>query len=286
MKILSSPYTLHGRVKRHGALLRVDYPDGKTGYADLHPWPELGDESLQEQLIKIKKGLLTQLTKRSLYFAKMDAEARANGVSLLAGRKIPLSHYLAHIGEPIPEEGWTTVKIKVKQNQLDDLIKFLPHVHQKVRLDCNSKMDLDCLEKLKPFFNKIEFIEDPAPYHPKKWVECLTKHDIRFAIDRLDKDILESIPSCINIYKPAVESYRSHPHTVVTSYLGHPLGQVCAAYEASLLPKQLLAGLQSHRVYQPNSFSEQLAATGPAFVAPPGTGFGFDELLEQLDWQP
>lgn len=285
MKILWSAYTLKGKHARHGALLKVEYPDGKVGYADLHPWHELGDEPLQIQHEMVKKGQLTNLARRSLYFAKLDADARAHGTSLLKGKKIPKSHFLAHVGDKIPDEGWTTVKIKVKANQLDELLEYLPTIQQKVRLDFNSHMPLAFIERLAPFFAQIEFIEDPAPYHQGEWSKCLAKYQIRFAVDRLNKDILDAHPHCVNVYKPAVESYRPHPNTVVTSYLAHPLGQVCAAYEASLLPNPLLAGLLSHRVYEPNSFSEQLSAKGPEFKVPRGHGFGFDDLLENLDWK-
>lgn len=284
MKIHHSHYTLKGRLTRHGALLRVEYPDGKIGYTDLHPWPELGDEPLHEQYSKLKKGQLTNLAKRSLYFAKIDADARAKGINLLEGKQIPHSHYLAHIGEEIPDEGWTTVKIKVTVDQIPALLKYIPTIQQKIRIDCNSQTDLDFIDQVNPFLDRIEFIEDPAPYKQDQWKKCLSNYKVKFAIDRLNKEILEDLPQCINIYKPAVECYMPHPNTVVTSYLGHPLGQVCAAYEASLLPTKLIAGLQSHRVYQPNSFSERLNPRGPEFTSPGGLGFGFDDLLEALDW--
>lgn len=284
MKIYSSPYTLTGKFKRHGTLLRVEYTDGSIGYADLHPWPELGDEPLREQWIKLKKGQLTALSSRSLYFAKIDAEARTKKIRLLDGKTVPPSHYLATIGEKIPDEGWTTVKIKIKRDEVDALVAYLPKVKQKVRLDCNCSLDLELLQKLEPFREQIEFIEDPAPYTHASWKSFMDKYSLNFAVDRLRKDILDAFPHCVNIYKPAVETYTPHPKTVVTSYLDHPFGQVCAAYEASLLPQQLVAGLLSHRVYEPNNFSEQLNNHGPSFKAPDGYGFGFDETLESLDW--
>lgn len=284
MKISCSPYTLKGRFLRHGAILRVEYPDGTTGYADLHPWPELGDEPLQEQYQKLQQGILTNLSRRSLYFAKIDAQGRAEGKNLLEGASIPESHYLAEIGEEVPA-GWSTIKVKVTPERFSDLIAYLPAVTQKVRIDCGGKGDLSWLIRLKPFADRIDFIEDPAPYDPRTWKSSIERYSIPFGIDRLHKEILEDLPECINIYKPAVETYMPHSKTVVTSYLGHPLGQVCAAYEASLIPSPMVAGLNSHLVYEPNSFSEQLNQKGPTFTAPQGSGFGFDNELEALKWQ-
>lgn len=285
MKIFFSPYTLKGQRTRHGMLLKVEYPDGKTGYSDLHPWPELGDEPLLQQYAQLKKGQLTNVAKRSLYFAKIDANARAEGVNLLKGRSVPESHFLAYVGDEIPDEGWKTVKIKVGSHQIDALLAYLPTIQQKVRLDCNCHADLDFISELRPYLDRIEFIEDPAPFHSQRWKECLAKHHVTFAIDRLNKEILNDFPDCVNIYKPAVESFSPHPRTVVTSYLGHPIGQLCAAYEASLLPVHLTAGLNSHRIYEPNSFSEQLCWSGPKFKAPAGHGFGYDDLLDELEWR-
>lgn len=284
MRIMCSPYTLKGKHVRHGALLRVQYPDGKTGYADLHPWPELGDEPLQEQYQKLTQGLLTNVTRRSLYFAKLDAQARAEGKLLLEGKSIPDSHYLAEIGEEVPP-GWHTIKVKVTPDRFTDLVAYLPAVSQKVRIDCGGKGDLSWLIRLKPFADRIEFIEDPAPYNTGTWSQAIERYAIPFGIDRLHKEILEELPQCINIYKPAVEAYIPHDKTVVTSYLGHPLGQVCAAYEASMIPNPLIAGLNSHLVYESNSFSEQLSQGSPAFTVPQGAGFGFDDELEALKWQ-
>jgi hypothetical protein len=43
--------------------------------------------------------------------------------------------------------------------------------------------------------------------------------------------------------------------------------------------------LLSQRAYEATEFSEALAQRGPAFLAPEGTGLGFDELLSRLDWR-
>ena len=77
---LKAPFTANAssaKASRSGALLKISWPSGKTGYADLHPWPELGDEKLDDQLAMLEKLRLTPLTEQSINFAKRDAEARA-----------------------------------------------------------------------------------------------------------------------------------------------------------------------------------------------------------------
>src|SRR5688572_31024573 len=53
------------------------------GFADVHPWPELGDAPLDEQLALLAQGKMTPLTKASLKQAAWDGGARKRGVSLL-----------------------------------------------------------------------------------------------------------------------------------------------------------------------------------------------------------
>ncbi|MCU1228491.1 MAG: hypothetical protein JWO97_1375, partial [Acidobacteria bacterium] len=51
-------------LRRRGALIEVD-----GGYADVHPWSELGDAPLDEQLAMLARGETTSLTRASLRFA-------------------------------------------------------------------------------------------------------------------------------------------------------------------------------------------------------------------------
>src|SRR5712692_10341282 len=88
---------------RHGSLLRVD-----DGFADLFPWPELGDVPLDEQLALLERGLTTPLTSRSLQLASVDGAARRAGRSLFEGLMIPDSHWPGF--DPPP--AFDTIKVK------------------------------------------------------------------------------------------------------------------------------------------------------------------------------
>jgi O-succinylbenzoate synthase len=78
---------------------------------------------------------------------------------------------------------------------------------------------------------------------------------------------------------------------IVTHSMDHPLGQAVALWTAMRLRQRhgdLVrdGGLQATGLYQPDEFSAQIKTSGPATTPPPGTGFGFDNLLTELPWQP
>lgn len=261
---------------RQGALLKVE-ESGAWGVADCHPWEELGDLPLAKQLDCLRQGTLTPLLKQALMHAKRDKEARIAKKSLLEGVKVPNSHWLAmdhELSLPLQEE-FTHVKIKLK-GEWHSFLKLLDRYPFKWRLDFNgslSKEDLPkLLDDLLPYLASIDFIEDPLPY----WIPF---SGLPIAEDRVEWKDTE-----IAIWKPSLSSCPHKKRVIVTSYLGHPVGQVADASLAS--PFQEVAGLLSHRTYKMNPFSERLSWKGPSFRSPGGTGVGFDDLLERLIWHP
>ena len=144
--------------------------------------------------------------------------------------------------------------------------------------------------------SRIDFLEDPAPFADSTWRELHRKTRIPLAIDR------ESAPgrsaAQVMVIKPAVDepwllaeaAAANGQQVVVTSYMDHPLGQTFAAWEAGRLALQFpglvgTCGLQTHHLFEPDAFTEALGPWTPAFNAPPGTGLGFDDLLEKLPWK-
>ena len=108
MKLAYHPYRLvprfyHGpfvgRPFREGALLRIEFVNGTTGYSDIHPWGEFGDLSIAGQLAGIASDAPTPLLRRAFANAELDAKARAEGKNLLVDMPRlpgePLSHRLA-----------------------------------------------------------------------------------------------------------------------------------------------------------------------------------------------
>ncbi len=310
MRICYWPYELVGlKSIRRGVLLRWGFQNGTIGYSDCHPWPELGDYPLKDQLHLLRKSRFTNLTYRSLHFAKLDAEARQKQISLFSGLIVPPSHLLipdlTRANDQTFRQGFTHYKIKLGKNlktELEFLQMLLRGLSKqvKLRLDFNGTLTPDSFQSVVKALNhhadRIEFFEDP--FHPTShsWRDPQNKRLFQFARDaHSDKELRLSSTANFLVVKPATESLDKYKriryphHFVVTSYLDHPLGQLTAAYEAAKLRviphvKMSHCGLLSHLVYQPNIFSDQLNIQEATLIPPNGTGFGFDELLSNLSW--
>ncbi|MEC7840025.1 MAG: enolase C-terminal domain-like protein [Chlamydiota bacterium] len=288
-----------------GALLKFELEEG-VGYADCHPWPELGDLPLQSQLSLLQKGSFTTLTlSSSLYFAKIDASARSNKKNLFEGLYVPKSHMLIYdinevdinLIEKILEAGFTSVKVKVGRNIKQEIQKLLSMTKYplKWRLDFNARVAFEdyisMVSELRDL--NIEFVEDPFPFDHQKWCQAEKITRIPLAVDRfIEKDVSDS--DRIWVIKPAVgdgEKNLSQHRFTVTSYLDHPLGQASAAYMAAKLSAKysdhcLICGLLSHYVYESTPFtSQENNRLSAKFSIPEGTGLGYDDLLRNLNWR-
>ena len=278
--------------RRHGALIRVG-----GGYADIHPWPELGDLPLDEQLAMLARGETTPLTASSLEFASIDAAARRDGRSLFDGLTIPPSHWPG----PDPASEFDTVKLKS--------IDVIPD-SVRLRIDFNATLTAEEFVEIAKTLprERIDFIEDPCPYDPDVWRELRVKTGLRLALDRAPSpsqrrqeclchtsgDPMWHRHSClcsVNSYdvlilKPALEEIPcADAEIVVTSYMDHPIGQLCAAYAAATANIKSTCGLITHVLFENDPFIERMRIDGTRLVAPEGTGWGFDDLLENLPWR-
>lgn len=309
-------------VVRHGALLRVEFPNETLGYADLHPWTELGDLPLDAQLRALARGETTALSRASLAFASADANARAWQRSWWDGLSVPPSHFLLPLNalggggalDAALAEGFTRFKVKVGRDldaearSLQALRARLQSVsladggRPKLRLDYNETLSAaqcaDYFAALAIPAGLLDFVEDPFPFDAQAWPALSARLGVPFAVDRaaFSPDALGFDGA--HIYKPALAgpdlplfapAHCAHRRLVVTSYLDHPVGQLCAAWVAAHLPVAgpgETHGLASHRAYAPNAFSERLGWHGPWLTPPPGLGLGFDDLLGVLDWNP
>jgi o-succinylbenzoate synthase len=281
MKMWIAPYELQPRgslnnrstgAVRSGALLRVETERG-DGFADIHPWPELGDDTLSEQLDSIIEGRPTRLAERSLWFAQKDALYRSRGESAFREHKIPDSHFFipdifvtgVDRLHAVVQDGFRTVKIKVGRNVSAELQQF-QHIAAmwpndlKIRLDFNSILSPeaadDYLDRLpSEIKKKIEFIEDPTRFSVETWAGLYSRRGMPLALDlEADNEVriqraLEGESIQYIVIKPAVQNAERITDLVnsvsankesarvvrfsVTTYLDHPLGQVGAAWVAA-----------------------------------------------------
>lgn len=257
---------LAGAEPRRGALIRVE-----DGVADIHPWPELGDEPLETQLALLAAGETTALTRRSLACAALDAAARNAGRSLFDGVSIPESHWPGSE----PPDPFRMAKIK-----------FGAPIPERVRLriDYNMRLSADDFLALAEALprERIDFIEDPCPYDAATWRRIRERTGMSLALDRgLATDGVD-----FWVVKPAVQERpeSDERRVIVTSYMDHPVGQLHAALVAARTTTET-CGLITHVLYEPNEFSERLRLDGARLLPPGGTGIGFDDVLERLPWK-
>lgn len=253
---------------REGALLRVG-----DGFADVHPWPELGDAPLDEQLALLARGETTALTRASLHLAALDGDARRRGVSLFEGLTIPLSHWPGN--DPPP--GFDTIKIKGVMDVPDDV---------RIRIDFNAALTPEEFLRIAETLprERIDFVEDPCPYEETVWAALENETGLTLAYDNPPPANRQPVTQIL-IHKPAINAqWPVHENIVVTSYMDHPIGQFGAAYIAATHQTNSRCGLFTHILYEPDPFLERISAGGARLLPPNGTGLGFDDLLEQLSW--
>ena len=298
------------RCVHEGVLVRTG-----GGYGCIHPWPELGDADLGQELDALRQGQPLRLARNALACAQVDAAARARGRWLFDGFEMPASHALwPPTGAEAPAvvtdrvhrligEGFEALKIKTGP-PLDDMLPRLECIVQaaagrlRLRLDFNATLTQAELRQfaglLSPLARAaIELVEDPLPYAPGVWGELAAETGLVFALDR---DLHRGTSGYqIAVVKPSTLTANArraaaNRPVLVTSSMQHPLGQLYDAWmsrEFHQPPDAPLVGcgLLTHECYATDPFIERMSRRGPVLVPPSGaTGLGFDDLLETLPW--
>ena len=287
-----------------GALIQID-----GGYGCIHPWPELGDPTLEKCLADLAGARRWPIVRRAIRCAEYDREARAFENSLFEEMEVPTSHATlakadsAEVALAV-EAGFTTVKLKAGRD-LSAESKFLEAMTLEYpalqwRLDFNESLNSEqAAEFLLALSEKaraaIDFVEDPCPFSETSWTELRRKTRVKLAVD--SEATPQSVAAQVMVIKPAIdepfllgEAAIAHAQRVVmTSYMDHPVGQVFAAWEAARLELQFpglvdMCGLQTHHLFETNEFSEVLGLWSPEFKVPDGRGLGFDDLLAAQPW--
>ena len=271
LESLHLPGALAKSVFRPGALLRVEFPDQSVGYADLHPWTELGDEPLPDQLKSLASGHPFSLASVALEHARRDSIFRSQGRSawsapitienhfLLTDLDSDLKFQLSTLDQAV-ENGFRVFKFKMGRDLarelgcLETLCSHLPSA-TKFRLDFNGTATLESIAilwknlstTLKP---RIDFLEDPVKWSIDSWKQLLSSNSgLSLAVDRdvssalrdLQEFDVEEIPFQTLIVKPALLDWlaptrwasQRQRELCFTSYLDHPLGQAAALYAST-----------------------------------------------------
>lgn len=226
LSISYSPYQLpwpEGLARKHqneGTLLKVETEWG-LGYADLHPWPTLGDPPWKEQLRTLSQLPLNDIIwekeqwsdcpremtsihpqlQRSLTMARADAFARHQHQRGPQGHPALLNHFL-FLEETLsletlksqginPHDG-AFAKWKITPASFKSNLEFILKAAQdfpllRWRLDANALFDFEpLLNQWKDLSQEertlIDFIEDPCPYHENHW-RALAEAGMPLAMD-------------------------------------------------------------------------------------------------------
>ena len=293
-----------GRTEFDGVLIKLG-----EGYGCIHPWPELGDPPLEKCLQDLQGARRWPIVRRALRCAEYDAAARSREESLFEEMEIPQSHATLAAADPAlagqaVEAGFTHLKLKCGRDAQKEraCINAIAAAHPTVRwrLDFNETLDpasvVEWLAGLEePARRAVDFLEDPSPFSESAWAALFRETRIPLAIDREAAPIHKAAQVCV--IKPAIdepwllgEAALGHgQRLVVTSYMDHPFGQAFAAWEAARLGLQFpgqpgVCGLRTDVLFKQDAFTELMGPWSPAFQAPPGTGLGFDDLLDALPW--
>jgi O-succinylbenzoate synthase len=203
-------------------------------------------------------------------------------------------------------EGYTAVKLKIGRDPESEAkaLNRLSDLPLRWRLDANASLTTGggasaFIETLVPDIRRnIESLEDPFPYDASAWSAFTKRTSVPLAIDwELPSSpppwpgaqILVIKPSSQDAFPLALAAAHAGMELVVTHSMDHPLGQSVALWTAMRLRQrhgELVrdGGLQAVGLYAPSKFNEQIQTCGPQTIPPPGTGFGFDELLAKLPW--
>lgn len=310
-----SPYRLKSRRHLNARSTRREFEgvllkDSEGGHACIHPWPELGDPSLQKCLEDLAGPRRWPLVRRALRCMEMDGAARSVEDPLFEELEVPASHatlVTANATEVTRavEAGFTVVKLKGGDSieKEGDFLTAMSKAHPSLRwrIDFNETGDATSIAawlKALPaeVRSRIEFLEDPCEYSESKWRGLYRDTRVALAVDR--EAAPQSNAAQVMVVKPSLDepwllaeaAQGNGQRVVVTSYMDHPLGQAFAAWEAGRLALQFpglvgVCGLQTHHLFEPDAFTEALGPWTPSFTAAPGTGLGFDDLLAKLPWK-
>lgn len=257
-----------------GVLLKFEWPSGLVGYSDLHPWEELGDASVRDQLLEFQSGNISQQMAQSMWLAQRDAQARARHESLFQKfdqglRQVKNNFLLTDLKntEDLTQVRlhFDTIKVKVGRDLTAESVSLVPLAEMgfNIRLDFNAAIDsvqyFQFMRNLDPIVRKrIEYVEDPFPFDATLWSQA--RRFSKIALDNQYHNVdwepfkgLNQIsikeyecPFDVLIIKPAkmnVESAMSRCleydlRASVTSYMDHPVGEAHALTVAAELKEK------------------------------------------------
>jgi L-alanine-DL-glutamate epimerase-like enolase superfamily enzyme len=281
---------LSGATPRAGALLRVSYTDlATTGLSDLFPWREYGDPGLESWFEELRTPKPTSFTVlRALEAARDEALAVSEARPLVRGSIV--NHALAtdpvdlSVHDVMEARRSTCPALKIKIGRHDPLeeasalSRLSSHWGLRLRLDANERLTREGLLKFLEALpirirETLEFIEDPFAFDLTTWAAFHRETGILLAYDRGTRDrgmddlaeIFDEGAAQVLIHKPAWQddararfAREQGKPVVITSILGHPIGNLWAAARAFELAPDGVHGCLSHVAYRDDEATKVL----------------------------
>lgn len=206
------------------------------GLGCLQPWPSLGDAPLERHIEALRRGAPTEMGRACLLCCRVDAAARRAGRSMLEGLEVPPSHRLWEGGAL--DEGTRVIKVK-----RPELLERAPG-QVRLRLDLNASMDeaqyLAWAADLAPELRaRIDFVEDPVPYEPRRWERLTAAGGLPLALDRGPREATRGF--AVRVWKPAcVAEPPAGRRFCITHNMDHEIGRRWARYRAATFRGELV----------------------------------------------
>jgi O-succinylbenzoic acid--CoA ligase len=268
-----------------GGLIKWVDPEGNFGVADLCPWPSLGDQTLEQELLTQGK-----LFQRSIELAKSDLEARKNKIKLIS-EVVVQNHLLIQDYKSFDFKNLVQSIVKIKGDQdyksLAEVLNSSVSGFEKIRLDfnfCLTESEFrDFLSLLNSdLLKKIETVEDPFLFELQSWTEL--NQTVRLSLDWSELQSADAQSWPYTIAKPA----RKHQDSFLymTSSMDHPVGVAHGLAQAQMWPEKA-HGFLTLSSYQPTEFHSafQQSGTDLKYVSD-GFGIGFESALQNISWEP
>lgn len=268
---------------RLGVLIKIQFDKNLVGYSSYSPWPELGDETLEEGLVSLQNASPTALMNQAFYWADVDAKARAEKINLRESIKPLKSHWLINnIEQAKFDPQFSIFKIKMGRD-LESEAEFLQKnlaVSRKFRLDFNGSMNFSDFnywwsalpQEIK---SAVDFVEDP--FNPETVDEENELSNPLWAWDFYQA----KVPQASTVVVKPTRSLKTQENVkrrVFTHSFDHPIGRVACLYAASQ------ASGAEKEIHGLNYSGVECSDQSHKDLTKLGTGFGFDELLKGTKW--
>lgn len=276
--------------KRVGLVLRVDTPEGLTGFGELAPVPFFpGVDDLEEssrvlwKLDRLPAGAwLPQVAADPLARTGLSMALAATQWSreeaALEG-PVVRSSVLVPMGEDLPEsvakrrsEGYTVFKSKIgscsfaeERPVVEEVLESMG-TPERLRLDANASLDIETAERWLRFledYATVDYLEEPLaspsqPIHHKALVDFLRTYRTPIALDEsiLDPSVRQSFQALDNlrmVIKPSLFGDREELRTFVREHPGRVI--FSTAFEMAFGFEHLLRLAASDGADQVHGFS-------------------------------